>query len=71
MMSWKDFKMQHIKTETFNQESYIKLLEELTEKKSDRILIKADLKNHTKISGHAITVINSAVFSLLHRDYAF
>ena len=71
MMSWKDFKMQHIKTETFEQKEYIKILEELTDKKSDRILIKADLKNHTRLEGHAITVVNSAVFSLLHRDYAF
>lgn len=71
MMSWKDFKMQHIKTQTYNQEDYIKTLEELQDKKSDRILIKADLKNHTKLEGHAITVVNSMVFSLLHRDYAF
>lgn len=71
MMSWKDFKMQHIKTEVYNKEEYFKILEELTDKKSDRILIKADLKNDTKLEGHAITVVNSAVFSLLHRDYAF
>ena len=70
-MSWKDFKMQHIKTETYNEDEYFKTLEELSEKKSDRILIKADLKNHTKLEGHAITVINSTVFSLLRRDYAF
>ena len=71
MMSWKDFKMQHIKTQTYNKDEYIKTLEELHDKKSDRILIKADLKNDTKLEGHAITVVNSMVFSLLHRDYAF
>ncbi len=70
-MSWKDFKMQHIKTETYNEDEYFKTLEDLSAKKSDRILIKADLKNYTRLEGHAITVINSAVFSLLHRDYAF
>tara|TARA_B100001057_G_scaffold32958_3_gene29903 strand:+ start:4579 stop:5277 length:699 start_codon:yes stop_codon:yes gene_type:complete len=70
-MSWKDFKMQHIKTETYNEDEYFKTLEELSAKKSDRILIKADLKNHTKLEGHAITIINSTVFSLLRRDYAF
>tara|TARA_Y100001958_G_C21245809_1_gene575765 strand:- start:2579 stop:3277 length:699 start_codon:yes stop_codon:yes gene_type:complete len=71
MMSWKDFKMQHIKSEKYNEKEYFKTLEELSEKKSDRILIKASLDNHTKLDGHAITVVNSAVFSLLHRDYAF
>jgi len=71
LMSWKDFKMQHIKTEKYNETEYFKTLTELSEKKSDRILIKADLKTHTKLEGHAITVINSTIFSLLHRDYAF
>ena len=71
MMTWKDFKMQHIKTVEYEDDAYFKILEELTEKKSDRILIKADLKTHTNLMGHAITVVNSAVFSLLHRDYAF
>lgn len=69
--SWKDFKMQHIATKTYEEKDYFKTLEELDTAQSDRILIKADLKTHTKIDGHAITVINSAIFGMLHRDYAF
>ena len=71
MLSWKDFKMEHIASTEYEEAKYFEQIKELAEKKSDRILIKADLKSHTKIEGHAITVINSAVFSLLHRDYAF
>lgn len=69
--SWKDFKMQHITTKDFEENDYYKTLEELDSTKSDRILIKANLKSHTKIDGHAITVVNSVIFAMLHRDYAF
>mgnify|MGYP000126509893 FL=1 len=69
--SWKDFKMEHIATKEYNEEEYFKTLEELAGAKSDRILIKANLKTHTNIVGHAITVVNSVIFNMLHRDYAF
>jgi len=69
--SWKDFKMQHIATKQYDEADYFKTLEELNDAKSDRILIKATLDTHTKIDGHAITVINSTIFTMLHRDYAF
>ena len=69
--SWKDFKMEHITTKEYNEEEYFKTLEELSEAKSDRILIKVNLKTHTNVPGHAITVVNSVIFNMLHRDYAF
>jgi hypothetical protein len=69
--SWKDFKMEHITTKEYNKEEYFKTLEELSEAKSDRILIKVNLKTHTNVPGHAITVVNSVIFNMLHRDYAF
>lgn len=71
LMSWKDFKMQHIKSEKYSEHEYFKRLEELGDKKSDKILIKANLDLDTNVDGHAITVVNNMVFSLLHRDYAF
>ena len=63
--------MEHIATKEYNEEEYFKTLEELAGAKSDRILIKANLKTHTNIVGHAITVVNSVIFNMLHRDYAF
>lgn len=69
--SWKDFKMEHITTKEYNEEEYFKTLEELSQAKSDRILIKVNLKTHTNVPGHAITVVNSVIFNMLHRDYAF
>jgi len=63
--------MQHIATKQYDEADYFKTLEELNDAKSDRILIKATLDTHTKIDGHAITVINSTIFTMLHRDYAF
>ena len=69
--SWKDFKMEHITTKEYDEIEYFKTLEELSEAKSDRILIKANLKTHAKVPGHAITVVNSVIFNMLHRDYAF
>jgi len=71
LMSWKDFKMQHIKSEKYSEHNYFKKLEELGDKKSDKILIRVKLDLDTNVDGHAITVINNMVFSLLHRDYAF
>lgn len=70
-LSWKDFKMEHITTKEYDEKEYFKTLEELSEAKSDRILIKANLKTHTNVPGHAITVVNSVIFNMLHRDYAF
>lgn len=70
-MHWKDFKMQHIKTEKWDQDTYMKRLKEIVDKKSDKILIKIDLKNQTKLENHALTVVNCCVFNMLHRDYAF
>ena len=69
--SWKDFKLQHISTKEYEEADYFKTLDELNQAKSDRILIKASIDSHTKIDGHAIAVVNSAVFGMLHRDYAF
>ena len=63
--------MEHITTKEYNEEEYFKTLKELSEAKSDRILIKVNLKTHTNVPGHAITVVNSAIFNMLHRDYAF
>ena len=63
--------MQHIATKEYEEQDYFKTLEELDGSQSDRILIKANLNSHTKIDGHAITVINSVIFAMLHRDYAF
>ena len=70
-LSWKDFKMEHIATKEYDEKEYFKTLEELSEAKSDRILIKANLKTHTNVPGHVITVVNSVIFNMLHRDYAF
>tara|TARA_B110000483_G_scaffold226521_1_gene287386 strand:- start:419 stop:1123 length:705 start_codon:yes stop_codon:yes gene_type:complete len=70
-LSWKDFKMEHIATKEYDEVEYFKTLEELGSAKSDRILIKANLKTHTNIHGHAITVVNSVIFNMLHRDYSF
>lgn len=70
-MSWRDFKMQHIKTEDWDNSTYIARLQEIEEKKSDKILIRVESANHTKIENHALAVINYSIFTLLHRDYSF
>lgn len=69
--SWKDFKMEHITTKDYDENDYFKTLTELEDAKSDRLLIKVNLKTHTKIEGHAITVINNMIFTMLQRDYSF
>ena len=70
-MHWKDFKMQHIKTEKWEQDTYFERLKEISDKKSDKILIKIELENQTKLENHAMAVVNCCVFNMLHRDYAF
>lgn len=70
-MHWKDFKMQHIKTEGWDEDTYFKRLEEISNKKSGKILVKVNLENQTKIENHAMAVINYCVFSLLRKDYTF
>lgn len=69
--SWKDFKLQHIKTQDWNQDDYFESLEEIVEKKSDKIIIKSELLIDITIDNHAIAVINSFIFSMLRRDYSF
>ena len=69
--SWKDFKLQHINTQDWNQDDYFESLEEIVEKKSDKIIIKSELLIDVTIDNHAIAVINSFIFSMLRRDYSF
>jgi len=69
--SWKEFKLQHIKTQEWNQDDYFESLEEIVQKKSDKILIKSELDIDVNIEGHAITVITSLIFNMLRRDYSF
>jgi|TARA_B110000908_G_C10261945_1_gene460002 hypothetical protein len=70
-MHWKDFKMQHIKSEEWNDDTYFARLEEISGKKSSKILIKVNLNNQTKVENHAMAVINYCIFSLLRKDYTF
>ena len=70
-MHWKDFKMQHIKTEDWNEDTYFERLEEISSKKSGKILIKVNLEKETEVENHAMAVINYCVFSLLRKDYTF
>ena len=70
-MHWKDFKMQHIKTEKWDEATYFDRIEEIANKKSSKILIKVNLEKETEIENHAMAVINYCVFSLLRKDYTF
>ena len=70
-MHWKDFKMQHIKTEKWDEDTYFKRLEEISNKKSGKILVKVSLENQTKVENHAMAVVNYCIFSLLRKDYTF
>jgi len=70
-MHWKDFRMQHIKTENWNEDTYFARLEEISSKKSGKILIKVNLEKETEVENHAMAVINYCVFSLLRKDYTF
>jgi hypothetical protein len=69
--TWKDFKLQHIKTQEWDQDDYFESLEEIVTKKSDKILIKSEITLDVEIEGHAMAVINSFIFSMLRRDYSF
>ena len=70
-MHWKDFKMSHIKTEKWDEDTYFARLEEISSKKSGKILIKVNLEKETEIENHAMAVINYCIFSLLRKDYTF
>ena len=70
-MHWKDFKMQHIKTEKWDEDTYFDRIEEIASKKSSKILIKVNLEKETEVENHAMAVINYCVFSLLRKDYTF
>tara|TARA_R110002074_G_scaffold8164_2_gene34137 strand:- start:1606 stop:2310 length:705 start_codon:yes stop_codon:yes gene_type:complete len=70
-MHWKDFKMQHIKTEEWDENTYFTRLEEISNKKSGKILIKVNLEKHTEVENHAMAIINYCIFSLLRKDYTF
>lgn len=47
-MHWKDFKMQHIKTEKWDEDTYFNRIEEIASKKSSKILIKVNLEKRDR-----------------------
>lgn len=69
--NWKDFKLQHIKTQPWSQEDYFTNLEEIVNKKTDKIILKAELDMDVIIDKNALVVLNCLVFTQLRRDYAF
>jgi len=69
--TWKDFKLLHIKTEQWTQEDYFERLEEIINKKSDKIVFKVECLTDTVLENNAIGVISHMIFSRLHKDYSF
>lgn len=69
--TWKDFKLQHIKTQKWDQDDYFESLEEIVTKKSNKIILKAELDVDVAIDKNALVVLNCLVFTRLRRDYAF
>jgi hypothetical protein len=69
--TWKDFKLLHIKTEAWHEKDYFKRLEEILNKKSDKIVFKVECKNDVILENNAIGVISNIIFSRLHKDYSF
>jgi hypothetical protein len=69
--SWKDFKMQHMQSEDYTKESYLKHISEILNNNSDRTIIKVICKKDTRIEGNAIAVIQNKIFNLISRDFAF
>ena len=63
--------MQHIKTEVWDEDTYFERLEEISSKKSGKILVKVVLENQTKVENHAMAVVNYCVLALLRKDYTF
>lgn len=68
---WKKFKMNHMQTEKWSDETYFERLEEIISKQSDKMIIKVECKNDTILENNAIGVINQKIFSMLCRDYSF
>jgi len=69
--TWKDFNLQHIKTQEWDQEDYFESLEEIVSKKSNKIILRAELDIDVAIDKNALVVLNCLVFTRLRRDYAF
>ena len=69
--SWKEFKLQPIQNEDYTKEIYMQRLTEILEQNADRTCIKVQCAADTRIEGNAIAVIQSKIFNLLRRDFAF
>lgn len=69
--SWKDFRLQHIKSQEWSQDDYFESLEEIVNKKSDKILIKAEIEIDVQVDKNAIAVLNHRIYTMLQRDYSF
>lgn len=70
-LSWKDFKMQHMHTEDYTKETYMKHIAEILDNNPDRTIIKVKCTKDTKIEGNAIAVIQNKIFNMISRDFAF
>lgn len=69
--TWKEFKLEYNRTETYIQESYFKYIDELTSSNSEKIIFKVNCNNNIKIEGNSIAIIQHKIYNKLKQDLHF
>jgi len=69
--SWKDFKIERLSVEEFNEENYFKHIDELIKKDSNRIIFKVKCDNNVRIENNSIAIIQHNIYNRLKQDFSF
>lgn len=70
-VDWKGFKMNLMYVEKWTDENYYKRIEELIEKKDDKLIIKTVVRTNTILEHSVIGVLSQIIYTMLRRDYTF
>ena len=67
----KDFKLERLSVEEFNEESYFKHVDELIKRDSDKIIFKVKCDNNVLIENNSMAVIQHNIYNRLKQDFSF
>lgn len=71
ILDWRYFKLEYLSSCKYSKKSYIKHMENINAAETDKLVLKVECNNATRIEGFAIEVIKSIIYTMLKKDYPF
>lgn len=69
-IKWRSFKIKHINTVSYKEDTYLNQLKDIGAIDTEKIIFKVNC-NSVKINGFVIDVIKSMIYDTLKKDYSF